>query len=173
MKDKRRKSSEAVKETVCLQCSKIFMGFTCHYRKFCSQSCAGKYNKIGELNGQWKGDKVGYSALHEWIKNHFPKPKLCVDCKENPPYDLANISQEYKRELSDWEWLCRRCHMIKDGRMNKLKEGREVLTEKQVIEMRVTMKNDNKKTYREMGKKYGVSPPTIWYAVRRKTWKYI
>jgi len=52
-------------------------------------------------------------------KRKLTKPKLCQDCKKKPPYDLANISQEYKRDLSDWEWLCRKCHMKKDGRLEK------------------------------------------------------
>ena len=36
------------------------------------------------------------------------------------PYDCANISGEYHRDVDDFEWLCRRCHMVKDGRLEKL-----------------------------------------------------
>jgi hypothetical protein len=73
----------------------------------------------------WKGDNVGYASIHEWIKNRIPKPQLCQCCQTNIPYDLANISGLYKRDLSDWEWLCRSYHMHKDGRMNNLnKKGR-------------------------------------------------
>ena len=79
--------------------------------------------KTAEKNPLWKGDKVGYGALHAWIIRRFPKPKLCQCCNLCPPYDLANISQEYKRELSDWEWLCCLCHRTKDGRMEKLRES--------------------------------------------------
>ena len=74
-----------------------------------------------EKHPQWKGDNVGYASLHEWIKNRKPKPKYCEECgKETNWLDLANISQEYKRKLNDWEYICRRCHMIKDGRLEKL-----------------------------------------------------
>ena len=73
----------------------------------------------GEKNGMWKGDKVGLEALHEWVKNRLPRPKLCTLCGIRPAKDLANISQKYKRDLTDWEYICRRCHMIKDGRMEK------------------------------------------------------
>lgn len=77
-------------------------------------------SKIGEKNGSWKGKKVGRIALHEYVRNRFPKPKKCTDCKKKKAYlDLANISQKYKREISDWEWLCRKCHMKKDGRLKK------------------------------------------------------
>lgn len=77
-------------------------------------------SKTAEKNPQWKGDDVGLFALHAWVKRRFPKTKLCNDCKLVPPRDLANISQNYLRELSDWEWLCRRCHMRKDGRTKAL-----------------------------------------------------
>ena len=83
---------------------------------------AASKSKMGDKNPNWKGDNVGKSALHLWLKDHLPKPKLCEECNNVPPKDIANISQEYKRDLSDWEWLCRRCHMIKDGRMKNLKQ---------------------------------------------------
>lgn len=70
-----------------------------------------------EDNPNWKGNKVGYKGLHQWLRMHKPKVDLCESCKENPPFDLANISGEYKRELDNYEWLCRRCHMLKDGRL--------------------------------------------------------
>ena len=75
-----------------------------------------------EKHPQWKGDDVCYTALHAWVKRHKPKPELCEKCKENPPHDLCNISGEYKRDLNDFEWLCRKCHMESDGRLDKLKE---------------------------------------------------
>lgn len=71
-------------------------------------------------NGMWKGDDVGLNALHEWVRNRFPKPKFCQDCGEEKRLDLANISQEYYRDLTDWEYLCRKCHMTKDGRITSL-----------------------------------------------------
>jgi len=67
----------------------------------------------------WKGDAVGYCALHEWVKNRLKKPELCEKCNKRKAYDLANKSGQYKRDLSDWEWLCRRCHMEIDGRLKK------------------------------------------------------
>lgn len=75
---------------------------------------------IGPKNGMWKGNEVSYTSLHEWINNNKPKSKLCENCGIKRPYDLANILGEYKRDISDYEWLCRRCHMIKDGRLDKM-----------------------------------------------------
>ncbi len=79
----------------------------------------------GEHNPMWKGDNVGYNSLHEWIRNRKPKPPFCEICKINIPLDLSNKSGKYKRDLIDWEWLCRRCHMIKDGRLDKLHKKKE------------------------------------------------
>lgn len=81
--------------------------------------------KLGANNPMWRGDNVQYQALHSWIKIRLPKPRLCKDCKKDPPRDLANISQNYIRSIDDWEWLCRRCHMTKDGRMKNLKQYHE------------------------------------------------
>ena len=75
---------------------------------------------LGEKNGQWKGDKVTYEALHGWVRRNKPQVFLCENCNKNKSYDLANISGEYKRDVNDFKWLCRKCHMIEDGRMNNL-----------------------------------------------------
>lgn len=80
-----------------------------------------KYNK-NETNPLWKGDKVGYNALHGWIKRHKPKSIFCEKCgKITDKLDCANISGEYKRDISDFRWLCRKCHMEEDGRLKKLR----------------------------------------------------
>lgn len=86
-----------------------------------------------EKNPQWKGNKVGRSALHAWIKHRLKKPIRCSNCSQIGPVDLANISQEYKRDLTDWEWLCRKCHMKKDGRMEKLIKYRINLYNKEEV----------------------------------------
>lgn len=74
-------------------------------------------SKMGERNGSWKGNKVKMNALHEYVRRRFKKPKYCQVCGKRRKLDLANISQKYKRDLKDWEWLCRKCHMEKDGRL--------------------------------------------------------
>ena len=103
--------------------------------RFCSKSCSFKRTwkdkknrekltlaKISENNPQWKGDNVGYSSLHCWVKYRKNRETICEECGEEKGYslDLANISGEYKRDVKDWEWLCRLCHMKKDGRLEQL-----------------------------------------------------
>jgi hypothetical protein len=77
--------------------------------------------KINEKNPNWKGNDVKEPALHDWVKRRKNKSKLCENCNEETPFDLANISGEYKRDINDYQWLCRKCHMVSDGRMNNLK----------------------------------------------------
>jgi hypothetical protein len=74
-------------------------------------------------NGMWKGDKVGYHGVHDWIKKHMISPKICSCCSKLN-IDLTNISGKYLRDINDWKWQCRRCHMKEDGRMNNLKKGK-------------------------------------------------
>lgn len=92
----------------------------------CLKSEVLSSSKMGENNPMWKGDKVKYNSLHEWVRNHLPKPEVCCICKKCPPFDLANISQKYTRNLSDWEYLCRRCHMIKDERIKNFFLNKEL-----------------------------------------------
>lgn len=86
-------------------------------------TCSNKSRKgvyIGDKNMRWKGDKVGYAQLHKWIRQNKPSIRLCECCNIFPPQDLANISGEYKRDINDFKWLCRKCHLLSDGRLNKL-----------------------------------------------------
>ena len=65
-----------------------------------------------EKNPSWKGDEVGYYGLHTWVARKLGKPKKCNRCGTTKAkrYEWANISREYKRDLSDWERLCASCH---------------------------------------------------------------
>ena len=87
----------------------------------CLQRDIARGKMLNEGNPMWAGDNVSLIALHEWVRERKPKPQVCECCKQNAPYELANISGKYKRDPSDYEWLCRKCHMIKDGRMERRK----------------------------------------------------
>jgi len=101
----------------CLGCGCLFTPKDHQQRtKYCSAKCSKlKYN-----NPMWANGGNSFTGIHNWGRYNIPKPELCQCCHKEPPRDLANISNEYKKEVSDWEWLCRRCHMTKDGRMNQL-----------------------------------------------------
>lgn len=100
---------------------------SCHNktRERHSWSKESKVKMQGSRNPMWVGDNIKYDALHSWVRRNKPKVDLCECCNLSPPLDLANISQLYLRDLSDFEWLCRKCHMEKDGRINNLKQYQE------------------------------------------------
>ncbi len=95
-----------------------------NYGKHPSKETLGKMRatKLAEKNPHWCGDKIGYGGLHDWIKRRKTKPTLCERCGTRPAFDLANINHKYTRNLEDWQWLCRHCHMVEDGRINNLRQ---------------------------------------------------
>lgn len=66
--------------------------------------------KENDKHPNWKGDSVGYNALHVWVKKRKPRPKYCEHCNKRKAIDLSNKGI-YNRNLNNWEWLCRKCHM--------------------------------------------------------------
>lgn len=107
--------------------------------KFCSHSCSSKnaviymlkargkswkanvkkaiakrYKEGGEtVHPRWKGDKVGYFGVHDWITKHFGQPKECRVCGMNDVkrvYHWANLSGKYQRNIKDWKRMCVSCH---------------------------------------------------------------
>lgn len=70
-----------------------------------------------EKNPLWKGDDVGYRALHRWVEHQLGKPNKCSDCgKIGYGHEMhwANISRNYQRITTDWRRLCTKCHKAYD-----------------------------------------------------------
>lgn len=68
---------------------------------------------IGGRNHKWRGDKVGYSGVHMWVRLHKEKPSYCTKCgKEGNSHQIhwSNIDHKYKRNLDDYVALCASCH---------------------------------------------------------------
>jgi len=70
--------------------------------------------KRGVNNHNWKGDAVGYEALHGWVRKYLGVPLECYKCGSRKNVEWANKSKEYKRELEDWMPLCKSCHHVFD-----------------------------------------------------------
>lgn len=74
----------------------------------------------GNSSKKWKGDKVGYGALHAWIRNNYGQPKTCEHClkdfSSNYKIHWANKTGKYKRDREDWLRLCCKCHRLFDNR---------------------------------------------------------
>lgn len=74
-----------------------------------------------ENNPMWKGEKVGYHALHGWVERNLGKPSMCEHCKKEytgKSIHWANKSGGYKRNTSDWLRLCAKCHREYDIKNN-------------------------------------------------------
>ena len=133
------------------QCDNCGILYRSTAKRFCSWSCCWEWRRknqkpsnslkgykriiaplhadfnVGKNNGQWKGENVGIKALHIWIRKRMKKPELCECYKKEPPHDLA-CKGIYNRDFKNWEYLCRRCHMLKDGRMKNLRRGHAIIS---------------------------------------------
>lgn len=86
------------------------------------------FHKLGMMNiraganhTDWKGNNVGYSALHKWVRKNKPKPESCEFCHVvKSKYHLANITGVYRREFYHWRWLCIQCHRSHDARTKRI-----------------------------------------------------
>lgn len=69
----------------------------------------------GENNAGWRGDQVGYYALHDWVARHRDKTGKCEHCGTTEKRtEWSNVSFEYRRDLNDWQELCHQCHFQYD-----------------------------------------------------------
>lgn len=71
-----------------------------------------------EKNPNWKGQKAGYMAIHNWLRRYLGSPKRCENCgtTQAKRYDWANISGKYKRDFNDYVRLCVSCHLKMDSK---------------------------------------------------------
>lgn len=67
-----------------------------------------------EKSRRWRGDKVGYRALHYWVRRQKGIAEICEFCgftrTSAKNVQWANKSHKYKRKLEDWIALCVPCH---------------------------------------------------------------
>ena len=87
-------------------------------------------NRSGVNHWNWKGKKVSYGALHEWLYKRLGVAKKCEDCGcskipfgKKRWFGWANLSREYKRLENDWRQLCIPCHRKFDGWREKIGDG--------------------------------------------------
>lgn len=116
------KGGTTFKEQNCLVCGAVFRAKPSAKRKYCSLDCVYATTRgAPNRNSQWKGNNVGYKALHIWVSRWLGKPSKCEDCgtTEAKKFEWANISKEYKRDLDDWKRLCHPCHIKFDDSINK------------------------------------------------------
>lgn len=133
-----------IETIICIVCSQTFNAPFWRHRTVCSFACRnertaavnsarkkhpregfqkGHRTNVGEKSPHWKGDKVGYAALHDWIVRCLGQPDACSHCLKSglkgKQIHWANKSQQYRRDLNDWIRLCARCHKKYDEHLKK------------------------------------------------------
>jgi hypothetical protein len=128
-----------------------------------------KGEKIDDKHPNWVGNDVGYNALHTWIHRKLGKACKCEDCgKTEAPkgksyfFQWANISGNYKRDLTDWKQLCSVCHRKYDGITKLSKE--------EAKSIKARYRNGEKQ--RLLATEYNVDPATISNIVNDKIQYY-
>lgn len=83
------------------------------------------FQESGEKNPNWKGDEAGVDALHAWVRRRLPKPRACPRCGADHKLELASLNHTYRRDLSEWEWMCRSCHSTLDGKVSNIEGNKK------------------------------------------------
>lgn len=79
-----------------------------------------EYNRTHPLKSErhphWKGETVGYYALHTWVKRNFGAAVECEECASTRNVEWSNTDRKYTRDRDTWRTLCASCHRIYDIR---------------------------------------------------------
>lgn len=90
----------------------------------------------GENHGNWKGDNIGYFAIHIWLKKTFGGATICenVMCaglSERFEWSLLK-GKSYERKRENFWQLCQSCHRyydMKEETKEKIKKSMLVIRE--------------------------------------------
>lgn len=74
-------------------------------------------NQSGANNGNWKGNKADYAAMHKRVEAARGKPAHCSVCDTTKPtrYEWANLTGRYD-DMHDYVRMCVSCHRRFDHR---------------------------------------------------------
>lgn len=75
--------------------------------------------KKGMIPASFKTVGASRKALDAWAKSRIEKPTKCEMCGSIKPLEMSNKSHEYRRDVSDWQWICKICHRNYDGNSYK------------------------------------------------------
>lgn len=125
----------------CTECEKVFLAHASEIKRrggrayTCSRECF--YKRLQKLLAEKNsGMEMTYSSVHTWVRRVAGKPSYCEICKSSNKdrYDWSNISGKYLRDLSDWQRLCRKCHIDFDienqGKSDKWRKSMEKYSER-------------------------------------------
>jgi hypothetical protein len=106
-------------QRVCVECGADFRTTLSEVKRggglTCSRSCY--YKRLPKLLEIKNKDMVmTYGGVHHWIKRVAGQPQYCQSCTiTTGTFDWSNKSGKYLRDITDWQRLCRSCHIAFDG----------------------------------------------------------
>lgn len=85
--------------------------------------------KLRKKNPNWnniKNEKIADASYHRFIMKRKEKPLQCENC--NDYNDVLELSfnhnlKNYTRNIEDYKWLCKSCHMKRDYNDFGVKRG--------------------------------------------------
>lgn len=112
------------------QPSKTGLCVSCKNKKYLPHLNKKSPNVTGDKNKKWKGDAVGYRNIHAWVQRQLGKANKCSKnlSHKATTFHWANVSGDYKRDLSDWRELCPKCNFSDGVKMHqRYKEVRVII----------------------------------------------
>lgn len=72
-----------------------------------------------------------YIDAHRWVERRLGRPSQCENCGSVSAlkYEWANLSGEYRKDISDWARLCTSCHRRIDNDSRYCRKGHEFTPE--------------------------------------------
>ena len=113
---------------ICLICKRKIKCSLSEYsrRKVCSRKCLSEYYILnskkflegkmpkGEQSPHWKGDNIGFVALHQWLQRTYGKASECenANCpKISKRFNWSLLrNKKYERKRENFWQLCVSCH---------------------------------------------------------------
>lgn len=103
----------------CLEETKAKISAKLLGRKLPPEHIANIVAAKGGSNPEMKS--TNYYNVHYWIRKTLGKPNRCDLCgkTEAKRFEWSNISQEYKKDVTDWQRACVPCHAKFDIEVKK------------------------------------------------------
>jgi uncharacterized protein YlaI len=124
-------------QRTCRYCGVTFFAYSkpSRLRLYCSTYCGGQRStgttqsqshiskriRIGDQHHHWKGDSATDKSGRTRALRKFSAPDKCGRCLKIGRVDRHHVDgNTLNNEPSNIEFLCRKCHMTVDGRINRM-----------------------------------------------------
>jgi DNA-directed RNA polymerase subunit RPC12/RpoP len=112
---------EARLNYICLGCGKSIRDKPSEPRKYCSQSCYhSSIDQRREKNYAWKGDAAKVDTGNDRARRWYPNRAACEVCGSSVTEIHHRDGNPLNNAPGNVAYLCRRDHMIADGRLQTL-----------------------------------------------------